>query len=135
MELTSLNTDDLDIIAEQLLENHAEANIFAFYGKMGAGKTTFIKSICKKLNVTDEVVSPSFCILNEYKSKNNTLIYHFDFYRIKNILEFFDLGFEEYFHKGSYCFIEWPEKIESFIPQRYVAVIIEEKKGKRIIKF
>ena len=135
MELISLSPDDMDVIAEQMLAFHPEAKIFAFYGKMGVGKTTFIKSICRKLNVTDTVISPSFCVINEYATKDNLLIYHFDFYRIKNISEFFDLGCEEYFYGGSYCFIEWPEKIENFLPKEHIDVCIEEKEGKRIIKF
>ncbi|MFA4851611.1 MAG: tRNA (adenosine(37)-N6)-threonylcarbamoyltransferase complex ATPase subunit type 1 TsaE [Bacteroidales bacterium] len=135
MELICEKPGELDIIAGQLLVLHPKSMIFAFYGKLGAGKTTFIKSICRKLNVTDTVISPSFGILHEYKTRDNSPVYHFDFFRIKNISEFLDLGCEEYFYSGLYCFIEWPEKIEDFLPESHVAVFIEEKKGKRIIKF
>ena len=135
MTLICEKPDELDIIAEQLLALHPKSTIFAFYGKLGAGKTTFIKSICRKLNVTDTVISPSFGILHEYKTINNSTVYHFDFFRIKNISEFLDLGCEEYLYSGSYCFIEWPEKIKKFLPENHVAIFIEEKKDKRIIKF
>ncbi len=93
-------------------ENHS---IICFYGEMGAGKTTLIKEICKHLNVADEVSSPSFGLVNEYKISENESIYHFDFYRIKNIEEVFDLGYEDYFDSGNICLIEWPEKIESIL--------------------
>jgi tRNA threonylcarbamoyladenosine biosynthesis protein TsaE len=135
MELICEKLDELDIIAEQLFVIHPKSMIFAFFGKLGAGKTTFIKSICRKLNVSDIVISPSFGILNEYKTTDNIPVYHFDFFRVKNISEFLDLGCEEYFYSGSYCFIEWPEKIEDFLPESHIAVFIEEKNGKRIIKF
>ena len=135
MKLICEKPEELNTIAEQLLVLHPKARIFAFYGKLGAGKTTFIKSICRKLNIPDTVISPSFNIIHEYKARNNSLVYHFDFFRIKDISEFLDLGCEEYFYNGSYCFIEWPEKIKDFLPENHVAVFIEEKNGKRIIKF
>ena len=95
---------------------------------MGAGKTTFIKAICKELGVEDDAVSPSFSIVNEYKTSHHkpTIIYHFDFYRIKNISEVYDMGYEDYFYGNSYCFIEWPEKIETLLPPNYVEVKIEQ---------
>jgi len=135
MEFVCIKPEELDAIASTMLEYHSEARIFAFFGKLGAGKTTFIKSLCSKLKVLDTAVSPSFGIINEYITFENTKIFHFDFYRIKNISEFLDLGCEEYFFSGSYCFIEWPEKIYDFLPDDYVTVNIEEINGKRFIKF
>jgi len=135
MEYTCTKPSELNSIANQLLKVHTNARIFAFYGKMGSGKTTFIKSICEQLKVIDTAISPSFGIINEYKTINDQLVYHFDFYRIKNISEFLDLGCEEYFYSGAYCFVEWPEKITDFLPPDSITVSIEEKNGKRFINF
>ena len=135
MEFICKKPDELNKIASKLLNVYKDTRVFAFYGNMGVGKTTFIKSICKILNVSDIVNSPSFGIINEYKMQDNTPVYHFDFYRIKSFLEFFDLGCEEYFYSGCYCFIEWPEKVEKFLPKGFISVFIEEKDEKRIFKF
>lgn len=133
--MSCLKPDGLDRIALHLLKAHEKARVFAFYGKMGAGKTTLIKSICRQLKVLDTAISPSFSIINEYRSLDNFPVFHFDFYRIRSITEFLDLGCEEYFYSGDYCFIEWPEKIEDFLPKDHVSVIIEEVDGKRFVKF
>jgi tRNA threonylcarbamoyladenosine biosynthesis protein TsaE len=135
MEYICSLVNELDPIAEQLLKVHAGSKVFAFYGTMGAGKTTFIKSICKQLNVLDTAISPSFGIINEYRTTDDRSVYHLDFYRIKSMSEFLDLGCEEYLYSGSYCFIEWPEKIEDFLPAGFVPVHIEEKCGNRFINF
>ena len=135
MEFSCDKPGELDDIAAQLLLVHTSKRVFAFYGKMGAGKTTFIKSICNQLHVTDTAISPSFGIINEYETEEGSSIYHFDFYRIKNLIEFLDLGCEEYFYSGSFCFIEWPEKIDDYLPEQCVPVFIEEINGKRFIKF
>jgi tRNA threonylcarbamoyladenosine biosynthesis protein TsaE len=135
MEFICSDIHELDEIAAQLLIVHARSRVFAIYGKMGAGKTTFIKSLCKKLNVLDTAISPSFGIINEYKTTKDESVYHFDFYRIKNMSEFLDLGCEEYIYGDSYCFIEWPEKIEDYLPPDHVSVHMEEKDGKRFINF
>ncbi|MBO5871930.1 MAG: tRNA (adenosine(37)-N6)-threonylcarbamoyltransferase complex ATPase subunit type 1 TsaE [Bacteroidaceae bacterium] len=108
-----------------LIGNH---RIFAFYGHMGAGKTTFIKAICEELGVTDAVSSPTFAIVNEYASTMGS-IYHFDFYRIKRSSEVLDLGFEDYAYSGNLCLMEWPELIEEFLPEETVEVHIEEIEG------
>ena len=101
--------------------------VFAFYGKMGAGKTTFIKAVCEELGVSDVVNSPTFSIVNEYRSDDTgELIYHFDFYRIQKIDEVYDMGYEDYFYSGALCFIEWPELIEDLLPGDVVKVTIEE---------
>lgn len=98
---------------------------FAFYGNMGAGKTTFITALCEKLNAIDLVSSPTFSIVNEYETEEGDLIYHFDFYRIKESSELFDIGFEEYLNNENWCFIEWPERAEEMIPETFTKVYIE----------
>lgn len=103
--------------------------IFAFYGKMGSGKTTFIKSICEELGVKDSINSPTFAIVNEYEDRNQNTIYHFDFYRIKSIEEVYNMGYEEYFYGDAICFMEWPELIEELLPEETVKVFVEETEG------
>jgi len=129
--------DDLNIVADKLLNNYPSNRIFAFYGKMGVGKTTLIKAICKNLKVADIVTSPTFSIINEYKTNDNNSIFHFDLYRLKNINEFYDIGYEDYFFSDSYCFIEWPEKIQELLPCNYVKIQINqnETNNDRIIEF
>ena len=126
-----------------------EARVFAFYGKMGAGKTTFVKAICEELGVEDVITSPTFAIINEYSIDNHDIqrstfnvqrIYHFDFYfdfyRIKKLEEVYDMGYEDYFYSGALCFIEWPELIEEILPDDAVRVsIIEQQDGSRLVKF
>ena len=123
---------ELPVIARKLVEQFAEERVFAFYGKMGAGKTTFIQSVCRVLGSDDTVTSPTFALINEYNTKKNGSVFHFDFYRIKNLEEVFDLGYEDYLYSGSYCLIEWPELIESLLPEKVVRVKIEvEPDGSR----
>lgn len=119
------NEDELSSIAKKLLDKYGENRIFAFFGEMGVGKTTFIKAICTQLGITDEVTSPTFSIVNEYIKPDGERVYHFDFYRIKLEEEAYDLGYEDYFYGGSYCFIEWPEKVERLLPVETVRVSIE----------
>jgi len=133
---TANSTHDLAKIAKELLEKFKNENIFAFYGKMGSGKTTFIKEICKQLNVNDVITSPTFAIINEYTCIEGSKIYHFDFYRIESQEEVFDFGYEEYIFSGNRCFIEWPELIENLLPQTYVRIDIEEQSnGSRTFTF
>ena len=128
------NISEISKVAKLFLTKTKEHKKFAFFGDMGVGKTTFIKALCKQLGVTDIVNSPSFAIVNEYQSKNDEIIYHFDFYRIKNINEIFDFGYEEYFYSNNYCFVEWPEKIEHLLPEEFITVYVtEELNHKRII--
>ncbi len=116
--------------ARQFVAAMGDNTVFAFYGKMGAGKTTFIKAICQELGVTDNITSPTFAIVNEYRSDiAGELIYHFDFYRIKKLEEVYDMGYEDYFYSGAICFIEWPELIEDLLPGNTVKVSIEEEEG------
>jgi tRNA threonylcarbamoyladenosine biosynthesis protein TsaE len=128
--------------ARQFVENIGNHRVFAFYGQMGAGKTTFIKAICEELGVEDVITSPTFAIVNEYTLTSHLLslasdsIYHFDFYRIKKLEEVYDMGFEDYFYSGSLCFIEWPELIEEVLPEDAVKVTIEENPdGTRCVSF
>jgi tRNA threonylcarbamoyladenosine biosynthesis protein TsaE len=119
------NIKSLKTVAQNLISQFPEHRIFAIYGKMGAGKTTFIQSVCKVLGSDDNVTSPTFALINEYKSGRKESIFHFDFYRINDIEEAFDLGYEDYLFSGNYCLIEWPEMIESLLPENIVKVIIE----------
>ena len=133
LKITSL--DNIEEVAKEFINLMGDDTIFAFYGKMGAGKTTFIKALCKSLGVEDEVNSPTFAIVNEYRSESTAeLIYHFDFYRIKKVEEVYDLGYEDYFYSGALCFIEWPELIEELLPEDTKKISIEENNdGERII--
>ena len=108
-----------------LITQFPDSRVFAFYGKMGAGKTTFIQSICNSLGSDDNVTSPTFALINEYNTADLSSIFHFDFYRIENMEEAYDLGYEDYFYSSSYCFIEWPEMIEPLLPENIVKVKIE----------
>ena len=121
--------------AKEFIRQMDDNTVFAFNGKMGAGKTTFIKAVCEALGVTDVINSPTFAIVNEYRSETTAeLIYHFDFYRIQNIQEAFQIGVEDYFNSGALCFIEWPDKIEALLPDDTIFVNIEEQTdGTRII--
>jgi tRNA threonylcarbamoyladenosine biosynthesis protein TsaE len=113
----SFTLDQLSQVARKLIETYPDKRVFAVYGAMGAGKTTFIKSVCKELNVTDIVGSPTFSIINQYQTRDGNPIYHFDFYRMKKPEEAFDIGYEEYLYSGNYCFLEWPEIIENLLPE------------------
>ncbi|MBC8004227.1 MAG: tRNA (adenosine(37)-N6)-threonylcarbamoyltransferase complex ATPase subunit type 1 TsaE [Verrucomicrobia bacterium] len=129
------NISALRDTAKQLLDSFPEERVFAFYGAMGAGKTTFIKALCRELGSPDNITSPTFALINEYATSTGKTIYHFDFYRIKKIEEAYDLGYEDYIYSGNYCFIEWPEMIEALLPEGIVAVQINETDdGGRLFK-
>ncbi|PWS27865.1 tRNA (adenosine(37)-N6)-threonylcarbamoyltransferase complex ATPase subunit type 1 TsaE [Pedobacter yonginense] len=123
MKIEVYNLLDLTNVAKQLIEFAATEKIFVFEGDMGAGKTTFIKKLCEALGVSDVVSSPTYSIVNEYESPNGQ-VFHFDFYRIKDIQEAYDLGYEEYFYGGAFCLIEWPERVKELLPDHYIKVEI-----------
>lgn len=135
MEIKIEKLDNIREAAKQFIANIGDSTVFAFYGKMGAGKTTFVKAVCEELGVADVITSPTFSIVNEYRSEQTgELIYHFDFYRVKKIEEVYDMGFEDYFYSGALCFIEWPELCEEVLPDDTVKVSIkEEPDGSRTI--
>lgn len=137
MEIKINSLTDINEAAKQFIENMGDGKVFAFYGKMGAGKTTFIKAICEELGVDDVITSPTFAIVNEYQSATTgDSIYHFDFYRIKKLEEVYDMGYEDYFYSGSLCFLEWPELIDDLLPEDATKVTIEAtEEGGRIVKF
>ena len=125
MEIKINDLGSIREAARQFIAQIGEHKVFAFYGNMGAGKTTFVKAICEELGVDDVITSPTFAIINEYHAKDG-VIYHFDFYRIKKLEEVYDMGYEDYFYSGALCFIEWPELIEELLPEDAVKVSITE---------
>ena len=144
MEITIQDLSQIHLAAREFIDCIGASTVFAFYGKMGAGKTTFIKAICEELGVEEVITSPTFAIVNEYEATRSPLtlhpspftIYHFDFYRIKRLEEVYDMGYEDYFYSGSLCFIEWPELIEELLPENAVRVSIEEQPdGTRRVTF
>jgi len=124
VELIIKSESELPEAAKSLLRAHPDARVFAFYGQMGAGKTTFIKAICRELDVPDIVQSPTFALINEYITSGGESVYHFDFYRIKKTEEAFDIGYEDYVYSGRYCLIEWPELVDGLLPEDAVKVWI-----------
>ena len=118
------NIEELSKVSELLIDWRDYSNIVAFYGNMGAGKTTLIKNLCAKLGVQDEVNSPTFALVNEYQTENLDSVFHFDFYRIKSLEEVFDIGYEDYFYGGNLCLLEWPELIDPLMPEHFIKVEI-----------
>lgn len=135
MKLELTNLSDINTIAKKFIENMDNRKVYAFYGEMGAGKTTFIKSICTVLGVTETITSPTFAIVNEYEKADGNPIFHFDFYRIKDIDEAYDFGYEDYFYSGNLCFIEWPQLVEPLLPENVVKVqiVIEDNEQRTIL--
>src|ERR1700712_2915249 len=123
MNLLVNSPDELDAAAQQIISFASTQKTFLFYGDMGAGKTTLIKSLCKQLGSNDNITSPTFSIVNEYIGAEAN-IFHFDFYRLKTQTEALDMGFEEYLYSGKYCFIEWPERIPDLLPLHYISIKI-----------
>lgn len=136
MKIVISNIETIRDAAREFVTAIGDRNVFAFYGKMGAGKTTFIKAVCEELGVSDVITSPTFAIVNEYESDTQALtIYHFDFYRIKKLEEVYDMGYEDYFYGGGLCLIEWPELIEELLPEDAVRVTIaEQEDGSRVVE-
>ena len=139
MEIKINDIEHIREAAREFIQHIGDHKVFAFYGKMGAGKTTFIKAICEEMDVEDTITSPTFSIVNDYtvhRDGNEESLYHFDFYRIKKLEEVYDMGYEDYFYSGVLCFIEWPELIEELLPDDAVRVSIEENAdGSRSVKF
>ena len=133
LTLTFSNIEQLPEVARRLLDEFPDERFFAFFGPMGVGKTTLIKELCAQLGVTQNVCSPTFAIVNEYSDAQGEPIYHFDFYRIKKLEEAYDIGYEEYFYSGYYCFTEWTEKIEPLLPDHYLRIDISEQQGTRTL--
>ena len=127
MKIKSQSLEHIHEAAREFIAAMGDNTVFALYGKMGAGKTTFIKALCQELGVEDVVTSPTFAVINESRSDiAGELIYHFDFYRIKKLEEVYDMGYEDYFYSGALCFIEWPELVEELLPGNTIKVTIEE---------
>lgn len=131
MEQTIQHLDQLPDVARQLLDTFPEERFYAFFGSMGVGKTTLIKELCRQLGVENNVCSPTFAIVNEYSDRHQRPVYHFDFYRLKTLDEAYDIGYEEYFYSGDYCFTEWTEKIEPLLPDHYLRITLKEIDGRR----
>ena len=132
MKITVNSLEELPAVAARIISDYP-SKVIAFYGEMGVGKTTFIKVLCEYLGVPkEEICSPTYSIVNEYRAKDNQCVYHFDFYRLKSEQEAFDMGYEEYLYSDAYCFMEWPEKIESLLPEELLKIHIETDSNKRI---
>ena len=129
MEIRIKSLEEIGQAAKEFVAAMGDRRVFAFYGKMGAGKTTFIKAVCEELGVEDVINSPTFAIVNEYVDGEGEPIFHFDFYRIKNLQEAMDMGYEDYVYSGHVCLMEWPELIESILPDDAVKVTIEEEEN------
>ncbi len=134
-ELRIDNIDGLSEVASRLIGAYPDSRVFSIYGQMGAGKTTLVKAVCKHLGSSDKATSPTFSIVNEYDIPNGSKIFHFDFYRLKSLDEVFNIGYEEYFYSGNYCFVEWPGIIEPLLPPNTVGVHISEESGVRLFRF
>lgn len=136
MEIKIQDIEHIREAAREFIQHIGQHTVFAFYGKMGAGKTTFVKAVCEELGVDDVITSPTFAIVNEYQTRDALPIYHFDFYRIKKLEEVYDMGYEDYFYSGTLCFIEWPELIDDLLPDDAVRVsITENADGSRTVSW
>ncbi len=134
-EITIAGTEGLQKAAREFLDAVGDSRIIAFYGQMGAGKTTFITALCRELGVRDTVTSPTFTIVNEYLDRQGGSVFHFDFYRIKRLAEAVDIGLFEYFDSGCFCLMEWPEMIEELLPEETlkVQILVEDEKTRMLV--
>lgn len=134
LEIKINSLDGIADAARQFVDAMGENKVFAMFGLMGVGKTTFIKAVCEVLGVQDTITSPTFAIVNEYRTDSGEQIFHFDFYRIRKVEEAYDMGYEDYIYSGAVCFLEWPELIEELLPDDAVRVTLtEEEDGTRTI--
>lgn len=133
--ITCAGLHELDAVASRILDLYPQARVFAISGAMGAGKTTFIQALCRNLSVSDTVTSPTFSLVNEYRTSNNTPVFHFDLYRLRKPEELLDIGYEEYFYSGHYCFVEWPEIAAGLIPDDCLKIYIEVEELTKIRYF
>ena len=134
LKVDILSISELPAVAKRLLLEFPEEHFYAFFGAMGVGKTTLIKELCAQLGVSQNVCSPTFAIVNEYSTRDGDPVFHFDFYRLKNLAEAYDIGYEEYFWSGEWCFTEWTEKIEPLLPDHYLRIDISENNGLRTLE-
>jgi len=131
LQLNDVSLEETSKVIDTILPLLATNKLIIFDGMMGSGKTTLIKSICQALGVIDQVNSPTYSLVNEYKTSNNQIIYHFDFYRINDLEEAFDMGAEEYFYSGNLCLIEWADKIMEILPDRFLKINIDYSHERR----
>ena len=135
MEIIIHSTSEIQEAAKTFLAYFKNSSVIAFYGEMGAGKTTFIKALCKELSCIDIINSPTFAIINEYATQQSERIYHFDFYRVEEQIEAVNMGVEDYFYSGNWCFIEWPQVVDALLPEDTVRIqIVEQENKQRKIK-
>ena len=135
IEISIPSIEKIDSVARQLVDILGPRKKVAFFGEMGAGKTTLIQAVCRVLGVEDNVASPTFALINEYFTKEGASVYHFDLYRIEDITEMYDLGYEDYFYSDAYCFIEWPEKAMELIPEDVLLLEIKVlDDGSRVVR-
>ena len=133
LKISRVGLNELPAAAQSILDSIGSDTVVAFYGEMGAGKTTLIKEICRQLGSQDNVTSPTFALMNEYRTVSGQKIFHFDFYRIDSLSEVFDMGYEDFFYSGHLCLVEWPEKIKQLLPQNCLSVFITVEDNLRTI--
>jgi tRNA threonylcarbamoyladenosine biosynthesis protein TsaE len=133
LQISKVSLNELPSAAQKIIDSIGDGTVIAFYGDMGAGKTTLIKEICKQLGSRDNITSPTFALMNEYSTDPGQKIFHFDFYRTDSIAEVFDMGYEDFFYSGNLCLVEWPEKIKQLLPQNCLSVYITVENNLRTI--
>ena len=133
LKISQVGLKELPTAAQNILDSLGSEKVIAFYGEMGAGKTTLIKEMCRQLDSQDNVTSPTFALMNEYSTGSGQKIFHFDFYRINSIAEAFDMGYEDFFYSDNLCLVEWPEKIKQLLPQNCLSVFITVENNLRTI--
>jgi tRNA threonylcarbamoyladenosine biosynthesis protein TsaE len=133
LRISRVGLQELPAAAKNIIGSIGDETVIAFYGEMGAGKTTLIKEICKQLGSKDNITSPTFALMNEYNTDSGKKIFHFDFYRINSVTEAFDMGYEDFFYSGNLCLVEWPEKIKQLLPQNCLSIFITVENNLRTI--